>query len=191
MGRRAKHTKQDWIIAAFERLGEAGVDGVKVERLAKKLGTTKGSFYWHFADRPALLAEMLDFWESTGTQQIIEQLDSEQQTPAERLKTLAHLASETDILGLDAIAVEGALRAWAGQDREVAARITEVEDMRLAYLRSVLVETGRTQKQAETLAKQIYLMLLGLYSISRHNPDANHRAHFLTFVSQLVEEPLE
>ena len=51
-----------WIAAAFDALAEGGIDAVRVEPLAKALGITKGSFYWHFADRRALLDAMLDAW---------------------------------------------------------------------------------------------------------------------------------
>src|SRR5215470_15475319 len=51
-----------WIAAAFEALAEGGIDAVRVEPLAKALGITKGSFYWHFADRRALIDAMLGSW---------------------------------------------------------------------------------------------------------------------------------
>jgi AcrR family transcriptional regulator len=41
--------------AALDIVAEKGVDGVRVEVLAKQLGVTKGSSYWHFKDRDALL----------------------------------------------------------------------------------------------------------------------------------------
>ena len=56
-------TPFDWTIAGIAALAEGGVDAVRVERLAKRLGASKGSFYWHFADRPALLQSMLALWE--------------------------------------------------------------------------------------------------------------------------------
>src|ERR1051325_11082310 len=67
-GSRAKQEKparldaEAWVAAAFDALAEGGVDAVRVEPLAKALGITKGSFYWHFADRRALLDAMLTAW---------------------------------------------------------------------------------------------------------------------------------
>ena len=63
--RRTRPTRLDaaaWIAAAFDALADGGIDAVRVEPLAKALGITKGSFYWHFADRRALLDAMLDAW---------------------------------------------------------------------------------------------------------------------------------
>src|SRR6185503_7754202 len=51
-----------WIAAAFDALAKGGIDAVRVEALAKALDITKGSFYWHFADRRALLDAMLEAW---------------------------------------------------------------------------------------------------------------------------------
>ncbi|MGB9368496.1 MAG: helix-turn-helix domain-containing protein, partial [Xanthobacteraceae bacterium] len=51
-----------WIAAGFDALADGGIDAVRVEPLAKALGITKGSFYWHFADRRALLDAMLESW---------------------------------------------------------------------------------------------------------------------------------
>jgi len=63
---KSKATRLDaaaWIAAAFDALADGGIDAVRVEPLAKALGITKGSFYWHFADRRALLDAMLRHFE--------------------------------------------------------------------------------------------------------------------------------
>ena len=68
---RPRRPAEDWVRAAFKVLTEASVADVKVELLAKDLGVTKGSFYWHFADRDALLDAMRQAWVHMGTEQII------------------------------------------------------------------------------------------------------------------------
>ena len=55
-------SREDWIDAAWNTLGEAGVDGVRVEALARSLGVTKGSFYWHFKNRQDLIDALYDRW---------------------------------------------------------------------------------------------------------------------------------
>jgi AcrR family transcriptional regulator len=69
MGR--KLTRQDWITAALGEMSRRGVDGVSVEPLAKAVGATKGSFYWHFRDREELVTEALARWEHEGTDAVI------------------------------------------------------------------------------------------------------------------------
>ncbi|MGA6960157.1 MAG: helix-turn-helix domain-containing protein, partial [Candidatus Acidiferrales bacterium] len=58
----------DWVRAAFARLSTEGIESVRIELLARDLGVSKGSFYWHFQDREELLAKMLDRWESDETE---------------------------------------------------------------------------------------------------------------------------
>src|SRR5215211_1580023 len=65
---------EDWTKAALAAIAEKGVANVSIERLARELGATKGSFYWHFKDRPALIAAALDRWERDYTDRIIERL---------------------------------------------------------------------------------------------------------------------
>lgn len=60
---RGSLTAEDWVRAAKRTIEERGVGAVAVEPLAKKLGVTKGSFYWHFENRDALLKATLERWE--------------------------------------------------------------------------------------------------------------------------------
>ena len=53
---------EEWIKAGFAELARSGVEGVRVEVLAKNLGVTKGGFYRRFRDRAALLDGMLQAW---------------------------------------------------------------------------------------------------------------------------------
>src|SRR6478736_6663899 len=64
--------RSDWVTAGLRMLAERGIDAVAVEPLCQRLGVTKGSFYWHFADRAALHAAMLDLWRERGTAEIVE-----------------------------------------------------------------------------------------------------------------------
>ena len=41
--------------AAFRALARGGVEAIAVEPIAAELGTTKGSFYWHFKNRDSLV----------------------------------------------------------------------------------------------------------------------------------------
>ena len=60
-------TKSDWLMTGFDAVAETGPDALKAEPLARRLGTTKGSFYWHFADVPAFHAALLAAWEVQAT----------------------------------------------------------------------------------------------------------------------------
>ena len=64
---RTRLSREDWIEAALQALADGGPREVAVERLAARLGATKGSFYWHFADREELISEALATWEREAT----------------------------------------------------------------------------------------------------------------------------
>ena len=75
-----------WVHAALQALAAGGPDAVRVEALAVSLGVSKGGFYWHFADRQALLEEMLDTWEKAGTGDIIARAGSQPGDPRAKLQ---------------------------------------------------------------------------------------------------------
>lgn len=84
---RARLTAESWATAALEAIGEGGLAAVAVEPLAARLGATKGSFYWHFPNRDALVKAALALWEERHTGQIIERLEAEPD-PATRIRRL-------------------------------------------------------------------------------------------------------
>jgi hypothetical protein len=73
-----------WIEEGLRALAAGGPDAVRVEALAQALGVTKGGFYGHFADRGALLAEMLDSWEQKATDEVLGQHQHLAEQPAQR-----------------------------------------------------------------------------------------------------------
>ena len=87
LGKRESLAAGDWTEAALETLARGGLAAVAVEPLAKSLGTTKGSFYWHFADRNALLEATLELWERRDTDRVLASID-ESQDVATRLRKL-------------------------------------------------------------------------------------------------------
>src|SRR5688572_29530985 len=80
---RRRLRRDDWIRGAIAQLQRGGIDAVRVAALAPRLGVTRGSFYWHFADRAALLEALLEDWEAETPQLIA--AASEAPAPRERL----------------------------------------------------------------------------------------------------------
>jgi AcrR family transcriptional regulator len=157
--------RRAWLDAGLEALAAGGPDAVRVEALAKSLGVTKGGFYWHFADRPAFLVEMLDTWEKAVVEDVIARLESEPADPRAKLQHLFQLAAATP----EALAVELALRDWARRDRDIAARLQRVDDRRMNYLRALFTPLCTDQDDVEARS----LLVLTLY-IGSHFVLANH-----------------
>ena len=163
-------SRQDWVVAGLRTLAESGIDAVRVERLAKTLGVSKGPFYWRFADRAELLAAMMDFWQRDFTIRLIEH-SAPLQTPRARLEELLNEALAVQFGSIDVARLEGALRAWAAHDETVSRVVCEVDAQRIEYLAGELAAMGAAETQANHLARGIYLGLLGLFTARRYTPE--------------------
>jgi AcrR family transcriptional regulator len=182
-------TRDDWVLAGLAALAEGGIESVRVERLAKRLNVSKGSFYWHFSDRSDLLSALLDLWEKDFTAQLIANVAS-LPTPRARLRALAEEALEASMDSVDVAHAEGAFSAWAVLDPVAADRVRTIEAQRIGYLTSELSLMGANPTDAELLAKGIYLALLGVFASRRYNPALAEDAVF-THVVDLALDAVE
>jgi AcrR family transcriptional regulator len=109
------------------------VEAVRVEPLAVLLGVT-GSFYWHFANRRALLDAMLAQWEQRSTEAVIEGVNSAAGRPAERLAHLATLIGRRKKLP----PMEQGIRAWGAVDQKARRALARVDARRIDYVLALL-----------------------------------------------------
>ena len=128
-----------WVQAGLRALAAGGPDAVRVEPLATALGVSKGGFYWHFADRGALLEEMLDTWERTGTEDIIARVAGHPGDARAKLQKLFDITSSPE-----GLAVELAVRDWSRRDSDVAGRLRRADNRRMAFVRSLFSPLYRT-----------------------------------------------
>jgi AcrR family transcriptional regulator len=147
--------EEAWINCALDMLAEQGIYGVRVEILAKHLNVTKGSFYWHFKDRDALLEAILNSWRRQATLRIIARLDQTEQTPAGRLRHLINLPFQGPRSERGA-SVELSLRLWGRRDPRAAAALAEVDQLRLSYIESLLRDCGFDAASAKARAVLAY-----------------------------------
>ena len=148
-----------WIEAGFKEIARSGVEGVRVEVLATKLGVTKGGFYRRFRDRAALLDGMLRNW-STGRIAAIEQQTSlDGATARDRLRALIRLYSER--MNSEGMAVELAIRQWARSDEAAAGAVASVDAARLNNVGQLYRATGLQPEQADAQAFLFYCFIFG------------------------------
>ena len=148
--------KAQWLSAGLEALRKGGVGAVRVERLAAGVGVTKGSFYHHFRDRDALLEALLDYWSREMTDAEFERIQTLRGGLAARLAALAE-----DVLEKGMGRYDPAIRAWARQDRKVAAVVAQVDRRRVKALGGFFEEGGFSSAEARTRARTFYTFLLG------------------------------
>jgi AcrR family transcriptional regulator len=148
--------KQNWLLAGLDALRKGGVGAVRVERLAGDVGVTKGSFYWHFRDRGALLDALLEFWSREMTDAEFERIQTLRGGLAARLLALAE-----DVLEKGMGRYDPAVRAWGRSDRKVAAAVAQVDRRRVRALTGFFEEGGFGAAEARTRARLFYTFLLG------------------------------
>ena len=185
-GKRESLSAAHWTEAALEMLARGGLAAVAIEPLAKSLGTTKGSFYWHFTDRNALLEAALALWERRDTDQVLAGID-ETQDDVTRLRALLRLAFSA--VGSDAGrgGVELALQASASHAL-VAPVLERVTDRRLAALSQLYAALGLSQTRARDHALLAYTAFLGHAQLAHATPALLPTgAAFRTHVDQVVE----
>jgi AcrR family transcriptional regulator len=125
--------RSSWIDQGLRALGTSGPDAVRIERLARTLGVTKGGFYGYFADRDALIEEMLDTWERIVIDEAVERVEVDGGDARAKLRRLFELGSFRG----DLLRVELAIRDWARRDPAVAARLRRVDNRRMEYMRAL------------------------------------------------------
>lgn len=161
----ARLTREDWVAAAYERFGADGITAVAVEPVARALGATKGSFYWHFADRGALVDAVLERWRELETERLIAQVESIEPA-SERLSGLleliAHRTGERS--GERTLYAEA-----AGPVRAVVAAVTE---RRVSYLASLVEASGVASGEARRRAVIIVSAVIGYQQLVSGGWDA-------------------
>lgn len=146
MKKSKKLTAEDWLKLALDTLDNEGIHKVNVEHLARKLGVTKGSFYWHFKNRETLLKEMLSYWTETLTTDVIQRSKDGKET---LLKLMTIITEEK--VGR----YETAIRAWSMHDEMAKATLRKVDVQRLKYITSVFTDIGFKKADAEIRARMM------------------------------------
>jgi AcrR family transcriptional regulator len=148
-----------WIEAGLAELARSGIEGVRVEVLAKNLGVTKGGFYRRFRDRAALLDGILQRWSAGRIAAIEAQTSLDGATARERLRALIRLYSER--MNTEGMAVELAIRQWARTDEAAAAAVARVDANRLSNVGHLYRATGLAPEAADAQAFLFYCFIFG------------------------------
>jgi AcrR family transcriptional regulator len=147
-------TAQDWIDFGLTTLAREGADALKADVLARKLGVSRGSFYWHFADLGTFHARVIEHWKQATTEATIADIERHE-SPEERLEALLRRA-----FGNTAV-LEVRMRAWADTNARAVQALSDVDRRRREYIERMLVQAGIEPTQADTRAQLLYWTYLG------------------------------
>lgn len=152
---RSSLTPETWIEAATEVLVDQGIDHVRVDLLAQRLGVTRGSFYWHFKDREELLRRVLQAWRETATENLTVRLESAHEDPLEQLRDVLSLPFRGRAAAR-AARIELAIRAWARRDQMARFAVDEADASRIGYIAQVFSSLGFPVMEARSRAFLLY-----------------------------------
>ncbi len=160
MAERQRLSKVEWCEAALATIADGGTAAVSVERLARQLGVTKGSFYWHFEDRAELIRSALDHWADAATRAVIDHLSAIPE-PTERLRALFAESFGDERSSLDV------MLATSTGDPVVAEVVGRVTRARLDFLTATCRELGLSPARAKRQAHIMYATYLGHFQLAR------------------------
>lgn len=157
-------TRTDWTVAALDALARDGLRAVAVEPLAERLGATKGSFYWHFRDRNALLEAAVTHWERTATDELISRLES-LGDPEERRDAAIGWATDSEPDMQIFIVL-----LWNADHPLIGPAVHRILAKRMAFSLRLREQLGEDAEQARTSMMYAYSLLLGLQLLRRAAP---------------------
>jgi AcrR family transcriptional regulator len=179
----------DWTQSALAAIARGGIGAVAVEVIAAELGATKGSFYWHFKNRDALIQAALDRWERERTETVIDDLEQEPD-PAVRLKKLLGATFRRG----PSDRAEIALLADPGHPAALRA-VRRAAERRITYIARQLEALGWTPDDAHDRAVLLYYIYVGYLQMAHVAPevisggDAQRRQAELIFDALAANEP--
>lgn len=148
MKKSARVSKADWLARALDVLEEVGIDGVRIERLARDLGVAKSGFYYHFRDRPDLLKQMIKYWSDEFTESVLHSPKVLEGATGERLYSLMEIIEEQQLAKYDL-----AVRSWAEHDPIARRAVRRVYRRRLGFVTELMKELGFRGQELEMRAR--------------------------------------
>jgi AcrR family transcriptional regulator len=168
---RTRLDRQAWVETALDAIAEGGLAAVAVVPLAKQLGVTKGSFYWHFANREALVEAALAEWEQSHTAAVIAEIEATSDDPLQQLRVL--FKRVTELAARDRIELALLANADHPTVHPVLDRVTR---RRINFTAGLFQRFGLSRAQAKRRALLAYSAYLGHAQLLHATPQLLPRA---------------
>jgi AcrR family transcriptional regulator len=160
---------KDWLDQGLKVLAAKGFTALKAEPMAKAMGVSRGSFYWHFADIGAFHTKLLAHWREVAAEQVITSVEA----AVTDEQPLAVLLCRTFS---GRLALEKAVRSWAATDAGARNAVQAIDRRRLDYVASLIAAEGLVSEIAQARAQILYWAFLGFALSDRPLPRAQHEA---------------
>ncbi|MFL1406884.1 TetR/AcrR family transcriptional regulator [Marinobacter sp. M1N3S26] len=157
---KAQLTRDDWLDAAAGEVAAGGFSNLRVLTLAKRLGVTRGSFYWHFRDHEDLVVSFLDRWRDRRFVEL-DYMRPKGENPEEELHQLLQILLTDAARNIRRLQVELAVRDFARRNEHAARIVDEVDRARVDQNKLLFRHLGVAEDQVEDLARLMYMATVG------------------------------
>lgn len=182
---RQRGSEEVWLNAAYEMLRENGIEAVKVMPLAKKLGLTRTSFYWHFTDRDALLEAMIRRWEQKNTGNLINQTKAFAETITEAMLNVFDCWLDENLFDAR---MDLAIRNWARNHKELQTRLDLADAKRAKALFEMFKKFGYDDAQAQARSMTVIYTQIGYISMEIHENQVERISRMPDYIAVFTGE---
>jgi AcrR family transcriptional regulator len=154
--------REAWLNAARQALIEEGTAGVEVNKLAKRLGVSRGGFYWFFETRDQLLDALIVYWAEAGTTLFERILELPTPDGAREFRQLIDLWIEENDYDPK---WDGAVRDWARTSQSVMKAVRSVDERRIGIIEQIFRHLGYEANDALIRARITYYHQVGYYAM--------------------------
>ena len=177
-----------WVATATNTLIEKGIDAVQITRLAKELSVSRGSFYWHFADRQALLDAMIEAWQLSNSHAVKDAITKVDSLSEGILSFFSLWVDGTQF----SPALEQAVRDWARLDRHVLKEVCAQDDRRIAAIARLYSRFGFARSEANVRARVLYFAQIGYFAMHKEESMEERMSmlelYYFSFTGQELEK---
>lgn len=168
---------ESWIEAGYAILAEEGIEALKLDRLCERVGATKGSFYWHFADMAGYRSALIEAWGELRDEDRRFFAEAGDMPPRDRLSQMM-----TSLVTARHWTLERAMREWARTDTAVAASVRSSDQRVVDAVRQAFLDYGFDAEEADLRANATFAAGIGFLHLSGRQPSAraaDQRERFL------------
>lgn len=151
-----------WLEAARSALIHEGIGGVEIGKIARKLGATRGGFYWFFTSRKQLLGNLLADWEKTNSAVFKSIVWDRDDSGTAEFKALCDIW--VNEVGFNP-QWDAAMREWGRISARVAAVVQRVDDFRIEIIQRIFHDMGYEKTEAHVRARIAYFHQIGYYAL--------------------------
>ena len=174
-------TASDWVDTGFAILADEGIQRVKIDRMAERLGVTKGSFYWHFRDLDDFQDALAAKWAGEMGSRYLATAGSPDQPPSTRMQNRLRVYLSRRVRTLDR-----EMRQWARSDERARAALEQTDRQIFTQMTSDLRELGFSDADAEWRASVLFYASIGYAAVGHPLTEADLRSQGLKLLQLLT-----